>query len=240
MLSFLKEQSIGEMLGRKPADADKSPEGVSEKPQEQEYITVATKGKNLRKSTMLLVVLFGLGLLCLWFMIKKSSPQKAAAGVGGTEEKQIELAIARLTGVKSEMFTRMDQILKKFYEFSNVFQVDVDELVKNPFELELFLANLKSKLAAEQKDSKIEVGMLIQQQMAEMAKGMQLLSIMHSQQGNCCMIDGKVLYEGDLIRGFKVTQIGANSVTLRWTPENVGGGPQTQLENMEIVLKISE
>ena len=54
------------------------------------------------------------------------------------------------------------------------------------------------------------------------------------------MIDGKILYEGELIRGFKVAQIGVNSVTLRWMPENVGGGSQTQSENIEIILKISE
>jgi hypothetical protein len=173
-------------------------------------------------------------------MIKKSSPQKASANAAATEEQQIESAIVRLTGVKTEMFTGMDQILRKFYEFSDVLQVQVHELVKNPFELELFLANLKAKLATGEKNSGIKAETLLQQQMAEMAKGMQLMSIMNSQQGNCCMIDNKLLYEGDSIRGFKVAQIGGNFVRLQWVSQDSSGSQAAQPENMEIVLKLSE
>jgi preprotein translocase subunit SecG len=241
MLSFLREQGIGDLLGRKPAAAsDKSLDNGTEKVQEQEYLTVATQNKNSRKSTVVLAVLFGIGLLCLWFMIKKSTPQTASAGSAGTEETQIEVAIARLTGVKSEMFSGMDQILKKFYEFSNVLQVQVGELVKNPFELELFLASLKGKVAAEEKNLGIDSEMVMQQQIKEAAKNMQLLSIMHSQQSNCCMIDNKILYEGDSVRSFKVSQIGENFVKLRWVPKDGGGTSAAQLENVEIVLKLSE
>jgi preprotein translocase subunit SecG len=249
MLSFLREQGIGDLLARKPAvpplasqeaAGDKSPDNGAEKVQEQEYLTVATRNKNTRKSTVLLAVLFGIGLLCLWFMIKKSTPKTASAGSAGTEETQIEVAIARLTGVKSEMFSGMDQILKKFYEFSNVLQVQVGELVKNPFELELFLANLKGKVAAEEKNPEVDSEMVMQQQIKEAAKSMQLLSIMRSQQSNCCMIDNKILYEGDSIRGFKVSRIGENFVKLRWTPKDGGRTLAAQLENVEIVLKLSE
>lgn len=241
MLSFLREQSIGDLLTRKPAaSSEKSPENTAEKLQDQDYITVATKSRGSRKSTMVLVVLMGIGLLCLWFMIKKSPPQKASANAAATEEQQIESAIVRLTGVKTEMFTGMDQILRKFYEFSDVLQVQVGELVKNPFELELFLAGLKAKLATEEKSSGIKAETLLQQQMAEMAKGMQLMSIMTSQQGNCCMIDNKILYEGDSIRGFKVGQIGGNFVRLQWAPQDSSGSQAAQPENMEIVLKLSE
>ena len=71
-----------------------------------------------------------IGLLCLWFMIKKSTPQTAAAAAVSTEEAQIETAIARLGGVKTEMFSRMDEIVKRFYELSGVSQVKTSELVK--------------------------------------------------------------------------------------------------------------
>ncbi len=173
-------------------------------------------------------------------MIKKSSPQKASAQSGVTEETQIESAITRLTGVKSEMFSRMDEILKKFYEFSNVLQVDTKELIKNPFELELFLANLRAKLATEEKTPVISAEILMQQQIAEAIKGIKLLSIIQSDKGNCCMIDYKILYEQDSIRGFKVSQIGNNFVKLRWMPTDNGERPGNQLELPEIVLKLSE
>jgi preprotein translocase subunit SecG len=249
MLSFLREQGIGDLLARKPAApalasqeaaGSKSPDNGTQKTQEQEYLTVATQNKNTRKSTVFLAVLFGIGLLCLWLMIKKSAPQQASAASVGTEETQIEQAIIQLTGVKSEMFSNMDQILRKFYEFSDVLQVQVDELLKNPFELELFLANLKGKVGAEEKTLKIDSEMATQQQIREAAKGMQLLSIMHSQQSNCCMIDNKILYEGDSIRGFKVSQIGENFVKLRWAPNNGSQTLSAPSENVEIILKLSE
>jgi preprotein translocase subunit SecG len=107
---------------------------------QQEYLTVAARDKkNVRRSTILLGGLFILGLLCLWFMIKKSSPQTATASSGkvSTEEAQIETAIAQLTGVRSEMFTRMGEIVKKFYEFSDVQQVKVDSLHAQPLQAAL-------------------------------------------------------------------------------------------------------
>ena len=241
MLSFLREQGIGELLGRKPAAApNRSPGDGTQKTQEQEYITVATQNKNTRKSTVMLAVLFGIGLVCLWFMIKKSTPQAASAKSAGTEEMQIESAITRLTGVKSEMFSRMDEILKKFYEFSDVMQVQVNELVKNPFALELFLANLRGKLATEEKNLKIDAETVLQQKIREAAKSIQLLSIMQSERGNCCMIDSKILYEGDSIKGFKVSQIGKNFAKLQWAPKDGSESLPTPSESIEIVLKLSE
>ena len=43
----------------------------------------------------------------------------------------------------------MGEIVKKFYEFSDVVQVKVNELVKNPFEVEGFAKNLKAGAAVE-------------------------------------------------------------------------------------------
>jgi len=196
----------------------------------EEYLTVTAQNKNARRSTMLLAVLFGMGLLCLWFMIKKSTPQTVTGAIISTEETQIEMAIARLTGVRSEMFNRMDEIVKKFYEFSDVQQVKVDELVKNPFKHELFLVGVEEISDNEEGDFDIDAEMMRQQ-----TKSMQLLSLMQSEQGKCCMIDDKILYEGDLIKGFKVSQIGDGFVKLEWDPKHNKGRLGTQ-----IILKLSE
>ena len=255
MLPFMREQGFGEspannmknasaaslaFKGGKAADSNgvekqlktqnlklKTPDPAPEKlGAGQEYLTVAVHSKSVRKTTLLLAVLFGIGLLCLWFMIKKSAPSTAAAVVG-VEETQFEKAIAQLIGVKSEMFSRMDDIVKKFYEFSDVQQVKVGELVKNPFKLEIFLGNIKKNTA--QKDNDFDVELLRQQQLKEQAKEMQLLSIMQSNvdKGSCCMIDDKILYKGDKIRGFEVRQISDSFVKL-------------ESEGLEIVLKLSE
>jgi len=229
MLSFLQEQNLGDSPAHKPATADgRTPDDGTERPQEQEeYLTVATQKRQVRKNTIALAVLFVIGLLCLWFMIKKSTPQTASAADTNTEETQIEMAIARFTGVRSEMFNRMDEIVNRFYEFSNVPQVNVNELVKNPFKLEMFLANLRPRPDAEEEAVEIDAEMLWQQQIGQQAKDMQLSSIMQSNQGTCCMINDKILYEGDPIGGFKVHQIGASFVKLK-------------CEDTEIVLKMPE
>lgn len=220
MLSFLREQGFKDSdahettksSGGRAGDGRglKSPESSSEK--EQQYLTVAAQGKDVRKMTMLLAILFVIGLLCLLFMIKKSVPQSAAAASDNAEDGQIEKAIERLTGVGSEMFKRMDQIVNKFYEFSDVEQVLVKELVKNPFERKRFLAE-----APETTDRKAE----------EIKPGMQLLAICQTEQGNFCMIEEKILYEGDMIKGFKVSQISDTFVKL-------------ELEDVQVILNLSQ
>jgi len=253
MLSFLREQRFGaggddpsrDSSEQEPlVAADTHAGDGTEQTQSQEYITVGDKDKNVRKSTILLAVLFFAGLLCLWLMIKKSAPTTAAASATGAEESQIETAISRLTGVRSEIFNRMDEIVNKFYQFSNVQQVGVGELVKNPFRHDIFLGNVK---VGDSERGNTNARMM-QERMREQTKGLELLSIMRSGEdgsGRCCMIDDRILYEGDLIRGFSVCQIGDNFVKLEWNREQSEGletGPKSGEEHLgaQIVLKLSE
>jgi preprotein translocase subunit SecG len=247
MLSFMREQGAGGLPskagGKATAEGKASAEG---KPpgdgtgtsEEQEYLTVAAKDSSVRKSTTLLAVLFVIGMLCLWYMIRKSGPSTASAGAK-TEEKNIAVAITRITGVKSEMFNRMGEIVNKFYEFSDVPQVEVRELQKNPFELELFLAGLGRKLE-DQTDLTIDPEAVRRRQIKQQAEGLQLYSIMQSEQGNCCMIDNKLLYKGDLIQGFEVSQISDSGVSLKWVESGASPGLGSGAEDVEIVLKLSE
>jgi len=231
MLNFLREHESEEPLEQKQSEAtDKvgtdagdaavngdNPDGTQQgqiQEQEQEYLTVADKDESVRKSTILLAVLFAIGLLCLWFMIKKSTPQKVSAVVTSSEEAQIEEAITRFGGVKSEMFERMDEIVKKFYELSDVYHVQVNELVKNPFKSDLYFGNVSDFTDIEESGR-------------DLARSMQLFSIMRSERGFCCMIDDKILYEGDSVRGFHINQIGDNFVKL-------------ETEDTKIELKLSE
>ncbi|MBW8038831.1 MAG: hypothetical protein FVQ85_02395 [Planctomycetes bacterium] len=231
MLSFLRDQGFDESAeqGTTKSSNDeankrrglKSPSRTAGNAKEQQYLTVAAQGKNVRKMTMLLTVLFVIGLLCLLFMIKKSVPRTAAATSANTEEAKIVEIIARLTGAGSEMFKRMDHIVKKFYEFSDVRQVRVNELVKNPFERQIFLDD-----GGESSDSK-NAEWIRKQRLRERKKGLQLFAICQTDDGNYCMIDDKILYEGDTIKDFKVSQISDAFVKL-------------ELEDVEIVLKLSQ
>lgn len=239
MLSFQKEQGSSGLPTQRSAGSGHLPDGDTGKSPDQGYLTVAEHGKRTRRSTIVLAVLFIAGLCCLWFMIQKSAPQSASAASGDAEGNKIESAITRLTGVKSEVFGRMDEIVRKFYEFSDVLQVQVGELAKNPFKLELFTGD-----AAEESPGmgKIDVEALWKQQIRQKAEGLGLSSIMHSEseKGNCCMIGSSILYEGDSVQGFKVRQIGDDFVKLEWEPraDEMRFGGQTG--SMEVVLKLSE
>jgi preprotein translocase subunit SecG len=228
MLSFLRDQSLEDLPAQQKADAateaDKPPVDEAEKSQSQEseFLTVTSDGKRVRKTTTLLAILFVIGLLCLWFMIKKSTPNAASAANGNTEDTLVETAIARLTGVKTEMFGRMDEIVGKFYEFSEVPQIEVNELAKNPFELETISGSFNSGI-----ENKADARMLWQQQLRQNSKGMQLWSIMQTHQGNRCMINDEILGEGDSIKGFEVIQIGDSFVKL-------------ESDGVQIELKLSE
>jgi hypothetical protein len=224
MLSFLRDQNPEELPAEQKnstAASKKLPIDGIDKSQESEFLTVSSKGKQVRKTTTLLAVIFGVGLLCLGFMIIKSTPKAASASNSTTEQTQVETAIARLTGVKTQMFSRMDEIVNKFHEFSDVPQVKVNELAKNPFELDTTTGNINDM------ENKLDARALWQQQLQQNSRGMQLWSIMQTHRGNRCMIDDEILAEGDSIRGYKVIQIGDKFVKL-------------ESNGVQIELKLSE
>ncbi len=213
MLSFLHEQSPDL---KPPPSTDVTPEQAGHN-EEQEYITVAAQDKKVRQSTIMLAVLFGVGLLCLFFMIKKSNPSAASASAVGLEELQIEKAIAQLTGVKSEMSNGLEKIVEKFYDFSDVQQKQIEKLAKNPFKYEKFWSDIDktSDTGTSEKNFNLQAGEL------------ELISIIQTNGRNCCMISDKLLYEGDMIKGFIVEQINEKSVKLK-------------SDGVEIELKLSD
>ncbi|MHC4638709.1 MAG: hypothetical protein ACYTBV_14605 [Planctomycetota bacterium] len=218
MLSYMKE----------PESPNQTPQGAHDinennPQQQQEYYTVASRSEVARKTTCLLVILFVVGIAGLWFMIQKSSPSKTSASTMTTEEAQIEKALSQLTGVKTEISNNMDEIVNKFYEYSEVKQVEVDSLSKNPFKHELYAGDVKNDDLGTGLDSEI----LRQERLTEQSKDMKLLGIMQSKKGNCCMIDDKVLYKGDKIQDFIICEIAENYVKL-------------ESEGFEIILKVSE
>lgn len=215
MLSFMKDQQGAE----NPAleEGGQVPDGA----QDQEYYTVSGQGKRVRNSTFICMTLFAIGVLGLWFMTHKSKARSAGA-TELSEEVQIEVAISRLTGVSTRMVDRMDKIVKKFYEFSDVPQVEVNDLRKNPFHMETYAAVAEaapSRAAEEQ--ALADAQKVLRQQMLVEWNALALVSIMHSPQGSRCVIDDSLLKEGDWAGHFKLTQILENRVALVWQPPSV-------------------
>lgn len=237
MLSFLHEQSPGEMPGNETGSPGHGETGAPNKGETQEYLTVAANSKNLRKSTILVGILVAIGLLCLGYMIHKSQPQSASARPNKDEEANIEAAISRLTGVSTEMVSRMDEIVNKFYEFSDVFQIGVAELAKNPFEVEALMGAAKDETVPVQ-DDQAKAALIRREMIKKKVANLALLSVMRSDEGNACMINDRILRQGDLIEGFVVTQIAASSVELTWKGDEAGLDVGT--EDLTIQLNLAQ
>ncbi len=239
MLSFMREQEAGHpsdrsSAGTGPRDA-RSPDPAGP----QEYLTVAANSKNLRRSTILVIALFCMGLAGLWLMIRRSQPQAASAQQSRDDEIRIETAISELTGVNSEMTDRMDEIVQKFYEFSDVVQVKVNELVKNPFQAEGGTQELPDQIVVTD-DSQTQAELFRRQRLQQKARTLRLLSVMRSENGRCCMINDQILREGDRIEDFTVAQIGSNFVEVVWQHEDDAGESVSENQDLKIVLKLSE
>jgi preprotein translocase subunit SecG len=237
MLSFMREQG-GDSLPEGQGAGAAQQEGTSPNREEnQEYLTTVANSKNLRRSTIVVAVLVAVGLAGLGYMIRKSQPQAASAKPNKDEEQKIDVAISRLTGVSSEMVSRMDEIVNKFYEFSDVFQVGVGELVKNPFAVETFMGAMKEE-APSAEDAAAKAALIRREQLKKQAATLQLLSVMRSDDGNACMINDRILRQGDTIEGFVITRIGGDSVLLTWQSGESLNAAGT--EDLTIMLKLAQ
>jgi hypothetical protein len=236
MLSFMREQGGENVSGDQAASSGQQDGAAPDGAEAQEYLTVAANSRSLRKSTILVAVLVVTGLAGLGYMIRKSQPQAASAQAFKEEEDKIEKAIGRLTGVSSEMGNRMGEIVDKFYEFSDVSQVRVNELVKNPFQVEMFAGAIQEDVTAERDDA-ARAALIRREKVKQRASTLKLLSVMRSEDGNACMINDRILRIGDTIDGFTITQIGAESVQLTWQSETAGQSAENDLTTM---LKLAQ
>jgi hypothetical protein len=171
-------------------------------------MAVSGHKQKLKQSTLVLIVLFSIGALGIWLMVKKTTPANAKAE-SSQDSSQLDAALEQLNTMQSEMDSQMNSVAGRFYHFNNVEQVAVDELKKNPFKLELDYSSTGSS----NHDQKIE---MIQQEAQVLTMGLELWSITATPKGMCCMIDDKVLYEGDTYREMTVTAINDKTVTLMY------------------------
>jgi preprotein translocase subunit SecG len=206
MMDFLKENGAAKNLDKLQAGDEERLN--SELGSDSDYVTTASREKNIKNGTIILAVIFCVSLVCLWFMIKKTTPQTAAAKTG-SEDIKVEDAIAKITGTKAEFFKGVDNVMSKFRDFSGTLQVKVNELQKNPFEHERY-----STLAMPLDRQELFPAAKRNANTDRQSDGMQLLGIMKSPKGYCCMINDKTLYKGDTVDGWKIVAITEDSVEL--------------------------
>lgn len=214
MLSFMKDGQSDSNPENVPNPASNENAENSADTGDQGFLKTAEHGRNLKQSTITLAILFTVGALCLWFMIKKVSPQNADAAVS-PEETKIEEVLMKLKATQLEMHDTINDV-SQFYEGSDPEQIDVVDLIKNPFQLDSGIAGFESIDDVSRRDD-----------MMRRSRGLQLGSIIYSPQGGCCMINEKILYEGDTIDGFTVTKIDPRIVVL-------------ESDGIPVILKMAE
>lgn len=212
MLSFLKDDR--KKNAGTPADQPTSsvaPDSADgQVSREEDFLVPAEHGKNTKQSTLVLIVLFVVGALCVWFMIKKSAPNSANAAPN-PEEAKIEATLAQLTGLQADLAdAKVEDIVGRFSQISTVDQVNVAELKKNPFRLDAVPGTGAEPTAP----SASELENTRREEARRQAGKLQLFSIMNSAQGSCCMINDKLLNVGQSIGNFTVSKITEDSVEL--------------------------
>jgi hypothetical protein len=180
----------------------------------EDYLTVSNNSQKVRKSTTAVAVLFAIGALGLWLMVKKTTPA-AANAEPSQNQVQLETALAQLDSMKAEMDSQMNSVSGRFYQFNNVDQVEVEELKKNPFIRGEMGGGSGTSGAGDQRLEQI------QQEAQILSMGLELWSITATPKGICCMIDDKVLYQGDTYRNMTVKSITEKIVTLEYKGTDV-------------------
>jgi len=237
MLSFLRDSGFEDLPAEKDSGAGKVSPESGQGGGDQDYVAVSTNSGRVRRSTTLLAVLLVAGLVCIWFMVKKSTPQGAGAATGDANTADIERAIVNITGAKTEIFGKMDDLVGKFNEFSEVPQVKVNELVKNPFELETMLAG---PAVGEVQPMVVDHQAIRRQKAQKQADELNLLTIMKSEGKSSCMINSMFLSEGDSVGDFTISGIESNYVKLLWAPKGEVGISGGVSEKVEIILKLTD
>ena len=207
MLSYLKD---GNQL---PASADMT-DGDQAASSTEDYLTVSGHSQKVRRSTMIVAIIFAVGALGLWLMVKKTTPATANAETN-QNQVQLETALAQLDSMKAEMDSQMDSVSGRFYQFNNVDQVGVEELKKNPFIRGEMDSTPDSSGTGNQQQEQI------QQEAQVITMGLELWSITATPKGMCCMIDDKVLYQGDTYKSMTVKSITEKTVTLEYKGTSV-------------------
>jgi preprotein translocase subunit SecG len=200
MLSFLKEGQLKPLGGDPELPANQAAEGGGA----SAYLTVAGHGKKLKQSTTLLIILFVVGTAGVWLMIRKAAPSQAAAAQKPNDVAEIESAVAQLHGMQNEVNTQMKSVTNRLNHLSQVGQVGVEDLRKNPFIIDA--------TAEKSETTNLAQKLQLEAQLRQKASALELWTISESPRGISCMINDKVLYKGDTIGGFLIKEIRATSV----------------------------
>ncbi|MEJ5259898.1 MAG: hypothetical protein WHS88_06895 [Anaerohalosphaeraceae bacterium] len=213
MLSFLRDGS------QTPAAARMENEGASASPTpaSSDFLRPAVRNQTVRQGTIVLTILFLTGGAAVWWMVKKSGLSEAQ-GSTAAETSQIDQVLVQLSSFQKDMNSQMNSVAGRFSQVSELGQITVSDLKKNPF---------RQEPASGGPDLSFSQALMRKEEMRRKAAGLKLWSITARADRPCCMIGDKVLYVGDAVSGFVVKAIHPDRVILGW-------------EDLTVELKIEE
>lgn len=207
MMSFMRQDSEKEVRSADGQKGDDVSGRVGDR--QEDYLLPSNNMKSVNRNTIVLTVLFAAGILLLVFMIKRVNPSVANAAITD-EALQIESAVASLTGIRAEMGGKLSEVVRKVSSLSDIDQVEVTELQKNPFRHN-FLVDIGG-IEFDMGENKFQKSS--GQKIGTKGVSLRLWTITSSEKGRSCMINDEILYEGDSISGLRVKRIGDDFVEL--------------------------
>ncbi len=213
MLSFLKEDTL-EQDKEQVVDAPVENALVSETAQDQDYLESSVSERPAKKTTAILAGVVIVGAAALFLMIKQVTP--ASLETANKDQMAIDIALSQLSSGES-ITKQIDSVVKKFYDFSNVPQVEAKWLHRNPFVLSSKLISSDSASAVENEKSNVAK----KKSHVDIADSINVYGVMKIDGRFCCMIDDKLFYEGDKYKNFTISKISNQSVVVTKDGKNI-------------------
>ncbi len=167
---------------------------------------------NNNKNAFLLLGICVLGTIAVYLFGIHQQPKQASAQDKALEAK-IDMALAKLVNSKQQvkakqLFSDTGKLVKAFYQYPGQQQVALEDLEKNPF-------SRLDEIATEKKIDRAKLEAEIKSKLEAKLGSLSLQTIIKTQNGAKCMINGKIFSTGQLVDNtFLVTSISDSTVKL--------------------------
>ncbi|MFA6133125.1 MAG: hypothetical protein WC869_03795 [Phycisphaerae bacterium] len=175
--------------------------------------------RRLKQGNLLLVLLFGSGLACVYLMSLRNGPATASAQQQDNDAQVTTVLTELKAGAakRAQPTPKALAVVDTFYYQTRQRQIPPEQLAGNPFEFKQRKSDQPAPVAAAQTENEeTAAGELRQSDALAAVKQLRLQSVLTGPRGNTAMISNNLLSEGQVIQGWSVAKIMPREVTLTW------------------------
>ncbi|MDY6914165.1 MAG: hypothetical protein SVT52_06905 [Planctomycetota bacterium] len=169
----------------------------------------------LNRNNLILVVLFAVGIGCVYLLSLRSGPAEASAWQQQAE-LDVQNAITAWSQADLDTPKTTEQLVKKFYYEAKQRQIPLSELNGNPFVFKLPVAACRPIGKPEPVEPKETIEQRKLSEALQAARRLKLQSVLTGSAGATAMISNNLLTKGQMIDGWTISEIRPQQVTLRW------------------------